>query len=68
MSRKTNRTKRVIWTFVPTAENQSFLRKAMTRVVGRSATRDQKKGLKSRLINEALRLQWAHLSGKREAA
>jgi len=51
------------WTFEPDADVRSLMAKAINRKAGRAG---KKRGLRSRLINKAIRLQCAALVGKRE--
>lgn len=57
--------KRTTWTFEPTAEVSSLLSKQMTKLVGRGGNR---RGLRTRLINEVLSQAFKSNFGKRESA
>ena len=56
--------KRETWTVEPEADVRSLVRKEMNRMVGRSGN---KRGLRTRIIHDALRAHLAGLKGKREA-
>ena len=55
--------KRVTWTIEPTGDVKSLVRKAMNAIAGRKG---RKRGLRTKLVNEAVRAHFAHLRGKRE--
>lgn len=55
--------KRVTWTIEPAGDVKSLVSKAINAVAGRKG---QKRGLRTKLINEAVRSHLAHLRGKRE--
>lgn len=55
--------KRITWTVEPDADVASLLDKRMTQIVGK---RGNKRGLRTKIINEAVRNHLAYLSGKRE--
>lgn len=57
--------KRKTWTFEPDADVKSLMAKALNAEVGR---RGRKRGLRSRILNDAVRAALAHLAGKREGA
>ena len=54
---------RATWTFEPDRDVRSLVSKAMNRIVGRKGGR---RGLLTRLLNEAVRGHFASLAGKRE--
>ena len=54
---------RITWTFEPDADVQSLLAKEMTRLRGRNG---KKRGLRTTLINDALREMFKANRGKRE--
>lgn len=56
---------RTTWTFQPEPDVQSLLSKAVNRRVGRTG---RKHGLRTSIINEAIRQYLADLRGKREMA
>ena len=60
-----------LWAFQPTEANKSLMSKAITRELAKAKKDGVKlkvRGLKTKLINEALRITYGHLSGKREAS
>ena len=57
------------WTVRPEADVASLMKKAINRLVRRAMRQGvklERRGLRSRLLNEALRAQLADLKGKRE--
>jgi len=63
--------KQKLWAFRPTNENKSLISKALTRVVRQARKARQPinpNRLKSALINEAIRVTYGDLAGKREGA
>ncbi len=56
---------RETWTFEPDEITKSLMRKAMNRHAGKDAN---KRGLRTKLLNEAVCKFYASLAGKREAA
>ena len=63
-------TGRETWTIQPEADVVSLMRKAINEAVREAGDRGLKlgrRGLRTRLLNEAFRAQYAHLRGKREA-
>ena len=55
--------KRETWTIEPDDDVKSLMDKAITRKVGKGGS---SRGLRTRIIEEALRAQLANLRGKRE--
>ena len=55
--------KRITWTVEPARDVESLLDKRMTQMVGK---RGNKRGLRTRIVNEAVRYYLANLQGKRE--
>jgi hypothetical protein len=56
--------KRVTWTIEPEADVQSLVSKQLNRLAGRNGRR---RGLRTRILNEAVRAYLAGLQGKRDA-
>lgn len=63
MKREMKSKKRRTWTFEPADDVRSLMARAINSKVGRGG---QERGLRSRLINKAIRLQCVALAGKRE--
>jgi len=60
---------RETWTIRPDADVASMMKKAINRAVRAAKLRGQtlgRRGLRTRLLNEAFRAQYEHLRGKRE--
>lgn len=55
--------KRITWTVEPDADVTSLVDKRITEMAGK---RGSKRGLRTRIVNEALRNHLAYLLGKRE--
>ena len=58
--------RRIIWTFEPDRDVKSLMGKAIKRAGKKSKKSNPYHGLKTRFINEAVRLHLAGLRGKRE--
>jgi len=58
--------KRETWTIEPDEDVKSLVSKEIARIAGKNKARHR--GLRTKIINEALRKVLASLSGKREAA
>ena len=55
--------KRITWTVEPARDVESLVDKRMTQMVGKNGN---KRGLRTRILNEAVRHHLAYLHGKRE--
>lgn len=55
--------KRTTWTFEPDGDVKSLMKKAINAVCGRDG---HKRGKRTKLINEALRIHFSRHRGKRE--
>jgi hypothetical protein len=56
--------KRITWTVEPAADVVSLVNKRITEMAGKHGN---KRGLRTRIVNEALRNALSYLQGKREA-
>ena len=57
--------KRITWTLEPDRDVESLVDKRITEMVGKHGN---KRGLRTRILNEAVRQQLAYLHSKRELA
>lgn len=66
-----NQSGRTIWTYEPDDDVKSLMKKAITSKVGRAAMKNDKhaaRGMRSKILNSALREHLARFLGKREAS
>ncbi len=56
-------TKRITWTVEPDRDVSSLVDKRITQMAGKHGN---KRGLRTRILNEAVRNQLSYLAGKRE--